>query len=203
MVIIGCKKLENNTTQPKDIVKNSKNDLVKSETKDTINRTQMYNKQDSANITEKIKTFLIFKYKTELKSLNEKDRKFSYYEVDLNEDEKTEYFVRLEGNYFCGSRGCSFYLLNNDFTINTYFTNTNPPIFRSSFKTNGWNDLILFGKTDKTVGVKNYILLKFDKNKNRYPSNPTLAEKSKHAPNGHDLVMWHKEFGNAPIVYSF
>ena len=86
---------------------------------------------------EKIRSFLKEKTKNDYSMLSDFEKVFSFYEVDLNADEKPEYFIRLQGGYFCGSGGCSFYLLNNDFSVNTYFTVTNPPVFRSSAVTNG------------------------------------------------------------------
>ncbi len=148
---------------------------------------------------KKIQQFLLEKNKKDIESnsLTSDDRKFSFYEIDLNDDGKYEYFIHLEGRYFCGSGGCSFYLLNNDFSINTYFSVTNPPVFRSASITNGWHDLILYGDYTHDAGVKNYIYLKFDKSKGTYPSNPSIIKKIDMAPSGHDFVMWHDEFSKA------
>ncbi len=148
---------------------------------------------------KKIINFLLDKNKNEVEKniLTSDDRKFSFYEIDLNDDHKNEYLIYLQGRYFCGSGGCSFYLLNNDFSINTYFSVTFPPIFRSSSKTDGWHDLILFGDYNQDGGIKNYIYLKYDKLKGKYPSNPSLIEKVDMAPSGHDFVMWHDEFSKA------
>lgn len=146
---------------------------------------------------EKIKSFLLKELKNDIDIMKRDERKFSFYEIDLNNDGKYEYFVKPEGQYFCGTGGCTFYLLNNNFVINTTFTVTNSPIFKTSSKTNGWNDLILLGDYSENEGVKNYIHLKYDKIKGHYPSNPTLIKKSEVAPNGHDMVMWDDEFSVA------
>jgi len=148
---------------------------------------------------KKIQAFLLDNNKKDIEngSLTSNDRKFSFYEIDLNDDGKNEYFIQLSGQYFCGTGGCSYYLLNNDFTVNTYFSVTNPPVFKSSNVTNGWHDLILFGDYNQDGGVKNYTYLKFDKSKGSYPSNPSIVKKTDMAPNGHDFVMWQKEYSKA------
>lgn len=151
------------------------------------------------NTAKTIINFLQDKYKNDIENnfLTNDDKRFSFYEIDLNADQNNEYLIYLQGSNFCGSGGCSFYLLNNDFSVNTYFTVTNPPIFRSASKTDGWHDLILFGDYNKDGGVINYIYLKYDKLKSKYPSNPSMIEKIDMAPSGHDFVMWHDDFSKA------
>lgn len=161
---------------------------------DTTSTSDYAEETTNEETAARIKTFLVKAFEKDLKFMDSSERKFSFYEIDLNDDKKSEYFVKTTT---CGSGGCSFYLLNNDFTINTYFTVTRPPFFISSEKTGGWHDLILKGDTDKLQGVKNYIHLKFDKTTGKYPSNPSLIEKIDLAPNGHDFVMWDDEFSNA------
>jgi len=158
----------------------------------------------SATINEetalKIKKYILKNYlkPEDLRVIETKDRKFSFYEIDLNGDSKNEFFIKLHGNYFRGSGGGTFLLLSNDMEVKiNNFTVMNEPIFKSSAKTNGWNDLILCGDFSENDGVKNYIHLKYDKLKNKYPSNPSLEKKINIAPSGHDFVMWHKEFSIA------
>lgn len=143
---------------------------------------------------EKIRSFLQKQLKDEIDIIKQDERKFSFYELDLNNDGIYEYFVKLEGQYFCGTGGCTFYLLNSNFEVNTKFTVTTPPIFRTSSQTNGWNDLILLGDYNENGEVKNYIHLKYDKKKGNYPSNPTLINKIELGPNEHDRIMWDNDF---------
>lgn len=148
---------------------------------------------------EMLKNFLLKKLSNDLKLLAPSDREFSFYEIDLNNDQKPEYFISLQGRYFCGTGGCSYYLLNNDLSVNTYFSVTNPPIYRSSALSNGWHNLILQGKRNANGGVETFIHLKYDKQKGKYPSNPSLVEQSNIAPSGHDYIMWDENFAKAKI----
>jgi hypothetical protein len=91
-------------------------------------------------------------------------RKFVFFEYDLNEDGKKEIFVGLFGSYFCGSGGCTQYLLDNQGNVITIFTVAGNPVVIDNNKTNGWKDLFIHsGKKDRIV--------KFDGKK--YPSNPS------------------------------
>lgn len=150
----------------------------------------------------KLAGFLRKELADNLKFLKPEERKFSFYEVDLNDDNKPEYFIGFEGSYFCGSGGCSYYLLNNNLSVNTYFTVTRAPIIRSSAITGGWHDLILWGKWKPDTGVESYIHLKYDKAKGKYPSNPSVIKQSDVAPSGHDFVMWDDNFSKAK-TFSF
>jgi hypothetical protein len=91
-------------------------------------------------------------------------RKFVFFEYDLNDDGKKEIFVGLFGTYFCGSGGCTQYLLDNQGNIITVFSVAGNPVVIDNNKTNGWKDLFIYsGKKDRIV--------KFDGKK--YPSNPS------------------------------
>ncbi|MBC5834066.1 hypothetical protein G6N05_04140 [Flavobacterium sp. F372] len=161
-----------------------------------------YNSSTINEVTaNKLKEFISANYlkPEDLKILEPNDRKFSFYEIDLNSDNKVEYFVNLQGNYFRGSGGGTFLLLSNDMKIIDNFTVMNEPIFRSNQKTNGWNDIILIGDYDENGGAKNFLHLKYDKEKRKYPSNPSLIKKIKMAPSGSDFSMWNKEFSMAKV----
>lgn len=129
-----------------------------------IEKTDDFNDATTNEETaQKISQFVKKQLKKDLPVMRENDRKFSFYEIDLNDDGRKEFFVSLAGSYFCGSGGCSFYLLNDDLTINTYFSVTNPPIFVSSQLTNGWHDLIFKGNYDKDGGGVNFVHLKYSR----------------------------------------
>ena len=109
--------------------------------------------------------------KDELKADMDKDiipessRKFIFFEYDLNDDGKKEIFVGLTGPYFCGSGGCTQYLLDNQGNLITRFTVSGYPVVIDNNKTNGYKDLFIHsGGKDRIV--------KYD-GKN-YPSNPSV-----------------------------
>lgn len=193
LLLIGCKdsqKTDKHTTHKVDTA-----DAIVTEKKSIHIGYNVHT--TNPQTAEKIKNFLRKKLAKELEFIDSQSRVFSFYEVDLNDDRKNEYFISMEGLYFCGSGGGSFYLLNHDFTVNSYFTVTRPPIFVSSKKTGGWHDLILWGDADAQGGIKNYIHLKFNKTTGRYPGNPSLIGKTELAPSGHDFVMWDDTFSPA------
>ena len=97
--------------------------------------------------------------------LEESARKFVQYEYDLNGDGSNEIMVGLVGPYFCGSGGCTQYILDKNGNVITVFSVADYPVIIGSNKTNDWNDLIIFS------GGKNR-LVKFDGKK--YPSNPSV-----------------------------
>lgn len=93
-------------------------------------------------------------------------RKFIFFEYDLNDDGNKEIFVGLIGPYFCGSGGCSPYLLDHQGNVITHFTVSDYPIVVDDNKTKGWKNLFI------SSGGK-FRVVKFDGVK--YPSNPSVA----------------------------
>ena len=201
ILIASCQNKNNKGIEPKNILDTINSTKIEKTSKQirSANASNVnYQKETTDTITaNRIIKFLREKYKEDLTILTSTDRTFSFYQIDLNDDGKNEYFISLLGRYFYGSGGCSFYLLNSDFTVNTYFSVTNPPIFISSQKTDGWHDLILKGSYDENGGVISFIQLKFDKTKEAYPSNPSLIKKTKIAPSGEDFIMWDDNFSRA------
>lgn len=176
-------------------------DSTKENSTKEVDNTNYQSETTSEETAQKLKNYIVesFLKPEDLKVLKVEDRKFSFYEVDLNGDSKDEYFVKLEGNYFRGTGGGTFLLLSHDLKLINLFTVMNEPVFRTSSKTNGWNDLILYGDYSEKEGVTNYIHLRYDKATQKYPSNPSLINKIDIAPNGHDFVMWHNEFSKAKV----
>jgi hypothetical protein len=200
----SCKEAPQKTTIEETKVVPSADTVNKPEsiTADTLSNSLGYLPETTSDSTAQIlRKFITEKYlkPIDLQAMEARDRKFSFYEIDLNSDKKNEYFIKFEGNYFRGSGGGTFLLLSNELKVINTFTVTNEPIFRSSAKTNGWNELILFGDRSETEGVKNYIHLKYDKSKAKYPSNPSVVKKIDLAPSGHDYIMWDKEFSMAKV----
>lgn len=129
----------------------------------------------SDNIARLVKLTLESKYKSDIdkKLIDDSSRKFVYSEFDLNGDSKKEIFVGLTGPYFCGSGGCSIYLLDNQGNIITYFSVAEYPIAIDTRKTNGWNDLLINSRGK-------FHVMKF--NGRKYPSNPSVQKTIKGYP---------------------
>ena len=90
-------------------------------------------------------------------------RKFIFFEYDLNDDGKKEIFVGHTGPYFCGSGGCTPYLLDNQGNVITKFSVSRDMVIDNK-KTNGYKDLFIYS------GGK-FRIVKF--NGKTYPSNPS------------------------------
>lgn len=104
-------------------------------------------------------------------------RRFIFYEFDLNQDGKKEIFVGLRGSFFCGSGGCSMYLLDNQGNLITKFSVVGDVVIDNK-KTNGFNDLFIYS------GSK-FRIVKF--NGKSYPSNPSTLKPLNVVP-GDDLI---------------
>lgn len=105
--------------------------------------------------------------------VDETSRKFIFFEYDLNDDSKNEILVGLTGSYFCGSGGCTQYVLDNQGNVITKFTVAGYPVVIDNNKTKGWKDLIILS------GGKNRIV-KFDGKK--YAANPSTQPELKVLP---------------------
>lgn len=143
----------------------------------------------------KISNFLVRYFEKNIQFMDSTDRKYSFYALDLNGDDKPEYLISLRGRSFCGTGGCTFIIMNSDMQIINYITTMSTPVFRSSGVTNGWNDLIIIANA--LPGEETYRHLKFDSKRRRYPSNASMVEETKMAPSGHDFIMWDDEFSKA------
>lgn len=95
-------------------------------------------------------------------------RKFIFFEYDLNGDQSKEILVGLTGPYFCGSGGCTQYILNTKGEVLSKFTVSDYPVVIAPEKTNGWSDLYILSGGD-------YRVVKFDGK--TYPSNPSVLPK--------------------------
>lgn len=113
-----------------------------------------------------VKTTLLNIYREDVAKniIDTASRKFIFSEQDLNGDGKNEIFVGTTGPYFCGSGGCTILLLDSDGKLINRFTVIGYPVFVTSEKTNGWNNLVVSSDNKKR-------LLRFDGKK--YPANPS------------------------------
>lgn len=155
--------------------------IIKSIAEDTISKTAAGTadvsdapvKDDKA--VELIRKQLLVLLKTDLPALTKDDRFFYYSAFDLNNDKKDEYFVGFSNSYFCGSGGCSGYILNNDGSLINNFTVTDFPVYVTTSVTDKFYDLI-------AVSGGKFHLLKLKNGK--YPSNPSVQEVVKEEASG-------------------
>lgn len=153
--------------------KTDSNSIIKTIAEDTLSKTAAGTadvsdapvKEDKA--VELIRKQLNILLKKDLPSLTKEDRVFYYDAFDLNNDKKDEYFVGFSNSYFCGSGGCSGYILNNDGSVINKFTVTDFPILITTSATEKFYDLIF-----ETGGKFHLIKMKNGK----YPSNPSVQE---------------------------
>ena len=154
-----------NKTESKNIVKTIVQDTLSKTLGGTANLNEAPPRDDKA--VELIRKQLSVLLKKDIPAMTKDDRYFYYQEFDLNNDKKNEYFVGFSNSYFCGSGGCSGYILNNDGSVINKFTVTDFPIYATTSSTEKFYDLIF------ESGGK-FHLLKMKSGK--YPSNPSVQE---------------------------
>lgn len=108
----------------------------------------------------------------ELNRISKEDKVFTYSNIDLNDDGQPEILVGLMSSYFCGSGGCTAYLLSNEGILISKFTVSDYPFLVSPLRSLGWNNLI-------TRSGGHYRTLQW--NGRKYPSNPSMEKKSQDA----------------------
>lgn len=118
-------------------------------------------------IRKQLTTVLLNK---DLGAMTKEDRFFYYDAFDLNNDGKDEYIIGFSNPYFCGTGGCSGFVLNNDGSLLNKFTVTDFPIFVGPGTSEKFRDLIVSSK-----GILYNVKMKNGK----YPSNPSVQEKWK------------------------
>ncbi|KLT68911.1 hypothetical protein [Flavobacterium sp. ABG] len=170
-ILMACAILALYSCQNKE--KPAKENIVKTIAEDTLTKTatgsadvgDVPDKDDKA--VEMIRKQLLILLKDDLKAMAKDDRFFYYEAFDLNNDKKNEYFVGFSNPYFCGSGGCSGYILNNDGSVLNSFTVTNFPILTAATSSEKFQDLIVnSGSGVHLVKMKN----------GKYPSNPSVQE---------------------------
>ena len=132
----------------------------------------------------------------ELTYMEKKDREFLFEEVDLNADGEKEIFITFFNSNFCGSGGCTFFLIKRDGSIITKFTVTRAPIFVEKIVKNGWATLLVYDRGElKELNYKN----------GSYPSNPSVLPKAPYdAPSGHSIVLFDENYSeNGLTKYRF
>lgn len=140
--------------------------LVDPDPSDDIPADQYQKASVSIETAEIVRSALQKKFTDDIEKgfLEENDRKFVQFEYDLNADGTNEILVGLSGPYFCGSGGCTQFILDKAGNVITIFSVSGYPVIIDANKSNGWNDLLIYS------GGKNRIV-KFDGT--TYPSNPS------------------------------
>ena len=167
-VVILCSCQNKDKTDSKNIVKAIAEDTLSKTAAGTadVSDTLVKDNKTVELIREQLKVLL----EKDLAAMTKEDRFFYYEAFDLNNDKKDEYLVGFSNPYFCGSGGCSGYILNNDGSVINKFTVTDFPIYVTTSSTEKFYDLIF------ETGGK-FHLLKIKNGK--YPSNPSVQEKWK------------------------
>lgn len=167
LILIGILALSScqNKTEKKNIIKTIVQDTLSKTMGGTADLSKVSEKDDKA--VELIRKQLLVLLEKDLPALTKEDRYFYYEAFDLNNDQKDEYLVGFSNSYFCGSGGCSGYILNNDGTVINRFSVTDYPIYVTTSSTEKFYDLIF------ESGGKFHLM----KMKNgKYPSNPSVQE---------------------------
>lgn len=155
-------------TESKSIIKTIVQDTLYKTIGGTADVSNVPAKDDKA--AELIRKQLNVLLKKDIPTMTKEDRFFYYEAFDLNNDQKNEYFVGFSNSYFCGSGGCSGYILNNDGSVINHFTVTDFPIYVTTSSTEKFYDLLM-----KSGGLFHHIKMKNGK----YPANPSIEEKWK------------------------
>jgi hypothetical protein len=186
-IFISCKKetAENqNTKDTSTVIKDTlsaklRDTIFDPDPTDSIPAGQYGINSSSLKTADIVRSTLqnLFKEDLSKKSIDDYSKRFIFFEYDLNDDGKKEILVGLTGPYFCGSGGCTQYILDNQGVVISKFTVANYPVVIDTNKSLGWKNLFI------QSGGKNRIV-KFDGKK--YPSNPSLQPELKVTP-GDDL----------------
>lgn len=164
LVLNGCQ----SKNDSKNIVKTIVEDTLSKTLGGTANLSNAVSKDDKA--VQLIKKQLKVLLKNDLKVMSKEERYFYYEAFDLNNDQKDEYFVGFSNSYFCGSGGCSGFILNNDGSLISKFSVTDFPIYVTTSSTEKFYDLLM-----KSGGLTHLVKMKNGK----YPTNPSIEEKWK------------------------
>jgi len=164
LVLFSCQNKENS----KNIVKTIVQDTLSKTLGGTADLSKVSEKDDKA--VALIRKQLQVLLKKDLPVMTPEQRFFYYEAFDLNNDKKDEYLVGFSNSYFCGSGGCSGYILNNDGTVINSFTVTDFPILVTTNSSEKFYDLLM-----QSRGVFHLVKMKNGK----YPSNPSIQEKWK------------------------
>ena len=179
IIFISCKKETNEQTQLPEtdtVTIVTKEVLTDPDPTDTISAEAYGINSSNTETAAIVRTFLQNTHASDLSKnlIDEYSRKFIFFEYDLNGDAKKEIFVGLNGPYFCGSGGCTQYILDAEGNKIAGFTVADYPVVIDTNKTNGWNDLFIPSNGKMRI-------ITFD-GKSYTPSNPSMAKELKVLP---------------------
>lgn len=142
--------------------------------------------QMAANITNFLKNDYL---KDDLSIMQEMDRKFQFYKIDMNGDGNEEYFVNFLSPYFCGSGGCTMLLLDHEGNLMTKFTVMRTPLYVENSEDSEWKDILVYSEGELKE-------LKYQDGK--YPSNPSVLPKAPYdAPSANAVIMFEEAHAKA------
>jgi hypothetical protein len=163
----------------------------------SANATEIYAPQSvNDTLAERIKTYIKDEYlkKNDLELIPVEQRKFQFYQIDLDNDGKPEIFVNFLTSFFCGTGGCNILLLNNNLKKITNFTVMRTPLYVENKSKNGWKIILVRSEGE---------LKELSFNKGTYPSNPSVVEKAPYdAPSGSAVIMFDETYSKAK-TYAF
>lgn len=165
--LYSCQKKETATDVAKDMDSTSVEAKVDSDSILVNKNPQSVDNKVVDLIRKQLTTVLL---KDDLAAMTKEDRFFYYDAFDLNNDKKEEYIIGFSSPYFCGTGGCSGFILNNDGSLLNKFTVTDFPFFVGPNTSEKFQDLIVSSK-----GILYNVKMKNGK----YPSNPSVQEKWK------------------------
>ena len=163
LIMVSCQNKEKPAS--KNIIKTIAEDTLSKTVAGTADLSEAPPRDDKA--VKLIRKQLLVLLKKDLPAMTKEDRFFYYEAIDLNNDKKNEYFVGFSNPYFCGSGGCSGYILNNDGSVINSFTVTDFPILVTASTSDSFYDLIFESRgTFHQMKMKN----------GKYPSNPSVQK---------------------------
>lgn len=200
VTFISCKKEASesqNTIDTITVTKDTlsaklKDSITDPDPTDTIPAGQYGINSSNLKTADMVRSTLQNLYKDDLSKniIDDYSKRFIFFEYDLNDDGKKEILVGLTGPYFCGSGGCTQYILDNQGAVISRFTVADYPVVIDTEKSSSWKNLFI------RSGSKNRIV-KFDGKK--YPSNPSLQPELKVTPG--DGLPRALNFVNEPYAW--
>lgn len=104
----------------------------------------------------------------DFENLSLDDQRYDYAVVDLNDDGKYETMFTLINMDYCGSGGCTLFLLNSEGSFMGRVTVMDVPVGIAKSKTNGWHNLYVSSKRQD-------VMLQFGEGE--YTTNASMAKK--------------------------
>ncbi|WP_118195705.1 hypothetical protein [Albibacterium indicum] len=140
-----------------------------------------YGEADTAQIAQWLTNSIL---KDDLDFLKSEQRNYQLDAYDLDNDGNLEYFVGFTNDYFCGSGGCTYYLLGHDGEVISLFSVSRAPFYILESKTNGWHDLVI----NSNSGMR-----KLSYDGASYPENPSVLPAFEDSTSHSDAVAILKD----------